>query len=306
MFRKLLIALDESSCSEHAGRLGLALAKRLSAEATVVHVITPAPAPFGIGTYSQTLERYAQELLSSWKELGKDLGLEVKIRYTHAQDAAEGIVHTATELACDLIVMGTHGRERLSRVFLGSVAERVSRLSPVAVLLVREDSEVRPISGVFERILAPVDGSMAGAPALQVADQLAQKLGAKLQILHVIPYLPPLIFMPGTPNTGPRVVYNPEATERALLEEGQAIVEAAKSKAKTSKVHTEVVKAQADLESQVIVEYAQQHHSDLIVMGTHGRTGIERLLLGSVAEGVAHHASVPLLLLRPNLTPKSA
>jgi nucleotide-binding universal stress UspA family protein len=60
-----------------------------------------------------------------------------------------------------------------------------------------------------------------------------------------------------------------------------------------------LLKAQTRREADVIVDFARDNHADLIVMGTHGRTGLERLLLGSVAEGVAHHAPVPLLLVRP-------
>lgn len=296
MFRKILIAVDESSCSERAGRVGLALAKKLNAQVLVTHVLKAPPTYWELAAPSETLKHRAEEILAPWAELGRQMQLDLRTEPMHDDGIAEGIVYLANRSQCDLIVMGTHGREGLGRMLLGSVAERVSRLARTPVMLVRGDGQVEPSTGLFERILAPVDGSEAGRPAFEVADQLAVQLGAELQILHVVPPLPAPVV---GPYGGHMPAFNWEDTLRAMEKQGEAIVEHALKLAKAPRVKTALLKAQTRREADVIVDFARDSRADLIVMGTHGRTGLERLLLGSVAEGVAHHASVPLLLVRP-------
>lgn len=296
MFRKILIAVDESSCSERAGRVGLAFAKKLNAQVVVTHVMKAPPTYWGLAAPSDTMKHHAQEILEPWALLGQQMQLDFRTEPMHDDNIAEGIVYLANRSQCDLIVMGTHGREGLGRMLLGSVAERVSRLAKMPVMLVRGDGQVEPSTGLFERILAPVDGSEAGRPAFELADRLAAQLGAELQILHVVPPLPaPMV----GPYGGNMTAFNWEDTLRAMEEQGEAIVEHAQKLAQAPRVKTALLKAQTRREADVIVDFARDSRADLIVMGTHGRTGLERLLLGSVAEGVAHHAPVPLLLVRP-------
>ncbi len=297
MFGKILIAVDESSCSERAGRIGLAFAKKLNAEVLVTHVLKVPPAYWGLAAPSETLKRRAEEILAPWEALGRQMQLELRTEPMHDDDIAEGIVYLANRSGCDLIVMGTHGREGLGRMLLGSVAERVSRLAKMPVMLVRGDGLVEPSTGLFERILAPVDGSQAGRPAFELANQLAQQLGSELQILHVVPPLPTLAVEPFGGRMMP--AFSWESIYKALEEEGEALLQSAQHMAQAPKVKAFLLKAETRREADVIVDFARDNHSDLIVMGTHGRTGLERLLLGSVAEGVAHHAPVPVLLVRP-------
>ncbi|RDI95409.1 universal stress protein [Meiothermus sp. QL-1] len=285
--QKILIALDSSSCSERAGRVGLAFAKALGSQVVATHVLKP----------TEDLTQ-AQRVLEPWVAIAQQMGLSLQTKPLQAEGVAEGIVELAQEIRADLIVMGTHGREGLPRLMLGSVAERVSRLAPMPVMLVRGNGEVEPHAGLFERILAPIDGSQAGRQAFALADWLAQRLGAELQVLHVVPSLPTPV---GEPWAGPGAIpiYSWEEARKALEAEGQAILEGARRLARAPRLTTHLRKAQGRREAAVIVEFAREQHSDLIVMGTHGRTGLERWLLGSVAEGVAHHAPVPLLLVRP-------
>lgn len=295
MFSKILIAVDDSSCAERAGRTGLEFAKKLGARVLVTHVVKSPAGYMGMKPSPKAIERYLENLLNPWKQLGQQMKLNVQIQHLTSDDVAEGIIYAAKQGECDLIVMGTHGREGLPKVFLGSVAERVSRLSPIPMMLVRGDGKVVPETGLFEHILAPVDGSEAGKPAFSAADALASQLGAELQILHVVPPLPsPLTNTWG----GGAVLYNYELLEEEARKEAQAILKAAKEQAKSPKVRADTVEALFRQVSDLIVEYAKEHSSDLIVMGTHGRTGLERLLLGSVAERVTHHSAVPVLLLR--------
>lgn len=281
MFSKVLVAVDGSSCSERAGRFALALAQALGAEVLFTHVYR-----------AEESLAAARGLLAPWADLGQRVGLRYSTEPVRAEDVAEGIVHTAQSKGCDLIAMGTHGREGLQRLLLGSVAERVSRLAQVPVLLVRNGEEV----GLPQRILAPVDGSQAGRRAFELADGLARVLGAELLVLHVVPPLPTPVGEAWA--TGGIPVFSWEEVRKALEVEGQAILEAAKGQTQVPQVQTLLRKARGRREAEVIVEVAREERAGLIVMGTHGRSGLERLLLGSVAEGVAYHAPVPLLLVR--------
>ena len=150
---------------------------------------------------------------------------------------------------------------------------------------------------MFARILAPIDGSLAGLAAFDLADQLAVLLGAELQILHVVPSVTTPLSEPWS--SGAVALYNWQDTLKALSDEGETILESAKRQAKAPRVRVDLLQSHTRHLAEVIVDYARDHQSDLIVMGTHGRSGLERLLLGSVAEGVSHQAPVPLLLVRP-------
>lgn len=302
MFSRILIAVDGSSCSERAGRVGLAFAKKLDAQVVVTNVLTVPPAYWGLLSPTESMKDSARRILEPWAVLGKQMGLDLRTELIQGDEIAEGVVALANRSHCDLIVVGTHGRKGLGRMLLGSVAERVSRVAKIPVLLVHGDGQVEPSAGLFEHILAPVDGSEAGRPAFELADRLAGQLGAELQILHVIPPLPsPVVGPYGTNMT----TFNWHDTLKAMEEQGGAIVEHVCRLATTPRVKTAILKAQTQREADVIVEYARDNHTDLIVMGTHGRTGLERMLLGSVAEGVAHQAQVPLLLIRHLPTPST-
>jgi nucleotide-binding universal stress UspA family protein len=294
MFKRILIPIDGSPVSEHAARLALHFAHQLGADALVVYVMytpaedgVPAQTPYG---------KHSQELLEPWPGIGRELGvkLETKLIQGEGLVVADAIIRTAINQSCDLIAMGTQGREGLERLLLGSVAERVVRRSSVPVLLVRQSvGEVLPSDG-FQHILVPVDGSAASNKAIWTANEIAVRLNAELDFLHVVPDIP----MMSDPSGLSPAVYNYEEWARALQLEGERVIANAKAAATAPKVRAASVLASGQRIAQVITEAARTRQADLIVMGTHGRGGFDRLLLGSVAEGVAHHASVPVMLVR--------
>ena len=291
MFNKILIAVDDSSDSQQAGQAGLIFAKKVGAQVLVCHIVKSETGFMGLKPSPNATLEYVHELLRPWEERGKELKLDLQTQHRTADDVAEGIVVAAGENECGLIVMGTHGREGLQRLLLGSVAERVSRLAPMPVMLVRGEASTQG----FNHILAPVDGSEAGKPALALADELAGTLGAELRLLTVIPYIQPITYLDPTGLASSAQYLEYDTTLQAQSERFRSALKEA-SKSVQSPHQTELVKAFQQSEAQVIVEYAQAHPCDLIVMGTHGHTGLERVLLGSVAEGVTHHATVPVLL----------
>jgi nucleotide-binding universal stress UspA family protein len=192
------------------------------------------------------------------------------------------IVETAKERAVDLIVIGTHGRRGVPRFLLGSVAEKVVRRSPVPVLTV--GSETRVAS--FKKILVPVDTGPASDAAVEQAVVLAGALGAGVTVLHV--YEAPILVYPGA---GYVPIHD---VSLALETSARAAVDAVVHRlaGRVSQV-TGLVRQGSAWRN--INDVALEIGADLIVLGTHGRRGVPRALIGSVAEKVVRTSPLPVL-----------
>jgi nucleotide-binding universal stress UspA family protein len=192
------------------------------------------------------------------------------------------IVSQLAEEPFDLCVIGTHGRTGLARILLGSVAEMVVRHAPCSVLAVRPDGEEKP----FVHALVPTDFSESARNALDLAAELIPPTGA-ITLLHVIE-LP---------------VYSGEITTEALastLDSDAAAAldkEVARMKAKPCAQIT-VRPRSGSPGGQTLAVLDDDRSIDLVVIGSHGRTGIKRALMGSVAEKVVRHARSPVLVAR--------
>jgi nucleotide-binding universal stress UspA family protein len=203
--------------------------------------------------------------------------------------AADVILRYAKNNDIDLIVMGTHGRRGLGHLFLGSVAEEVVRLANCPVLTIREREELQQVDGL-SRILVPVDYSEHATEALSYAKEIAATYGAKLQLLHVIE------------ETAVPSFYCMGEVASHMRQEGlrdQAILEMERLCDETSgpEVDTELHTIEG-YATHDIVEFAKESSSDLIMIATHGLTGIKHLLLGSVAEKVVRMAPCPVFTVK--------
>jgi nucleotide-binding universal stress UspA family protein len=142
---------------------------------------------------------------------------------------------------------------------------------------------------MYQRILVAVDGSYTSNLALQEAFKLAKETKAKLHLVHVIDVTP-----------GVEGGFNPETLRRMVREEGNELLKTIADLARQAGVDADTAMLEEIRRkfSKAIANEARRWEADLIVMGTHGRIGIARLVLGSVAEGVLHSAPVPVLLVR--------
>lgn len=306
MYKRVLLPIDGSPPSEDAAAVGLALAKRLGASAVFVHVIEPHRYR-DLHDYEEALERAStvgRALLEQWARKAKRARVPCDVQLTRTEPesrpgVAEALVDAGVAHGCDLVVMGTHGRTGLPRVLLGSVAERMARLAPTPLLLVRGRNTK---STLFKQILVATDGSTFSELALQHADALAGALKAKLSVVYVVPDLTQLYMSAGRA----WMFADPAQLQAQLTQEqyrlraqGEYILkEAAERCTHAKQVHTLLREAGHHLIGERIREVADEIKADLIVMGTHGHTGLRKLLLGSVAEDVAHQARQPLLLVR--------
>ena len=195
------------------------------------------------------------------------------------RDAIEALESTARSHDVDLVVLGTHGRTGLDQYVLGTVAERTLRESSVPVVTVHEETVV---AEDLETILVPTDGSDCSAVAAAHAVTLAEATGASLHVVHVV-------------DLGVLPVDGSGALLDELQQAGQHALESVIDRAE------DVSSVQASLLSgsphSAIVDYAEDESVDLVVMGTHGRTGFDRYLLGSVTERVVRLSDRPVLTL---------
>jgi nucleotide-binding universal stress UspA family protein len=197
----------------------------------------------------------------------------------------------ATSQSGDLLVMATHGRSGLGRWFLGSVAEAVLRRAAVPILLVRA-SEPAPALAIVRRLVVPLDGSPLAEQALPVAIDLATRLQVPTHLVTVIEGSGTMpLDLAATAVSASRSA----ETVTRLQAEAQARLAGPAARLEHAGVATST-EVRHGVPGFTIVALTQP--GDLIVMTSHGRTGLERWFLGSVAESVVRQATVPVLLVR--------
>jgi nucleotide-binding universal stress UspA family protein len=285
--RNILAATDFSETAERAAALAGILALRFSADLHLLHVVV-------LDEYSNLDEggRDQLEQLQATSEerrrelLEKSSGnhdVSVTPILVRGIDPDEVIVETASDLGCDLIVMGTHGRRGLSHLFLGSVAERVVRMSPAPVLTLRADAVVEP--GGVTRILVPYDFSDSSADAARQAAAWADALNAEITLLHVVePVVYPEFYS---------VDILPDNLMMRLTTRSKEALDKAAAEHLDGRGCTTLV--EVGRAADTIVNLADPERFDLVVMATRGLSGLEHVLLGSVAESVLRRVKVPML-----------
>jgi len=306
MSRTLLIPLDGSKFAEHAvtaaagiaraegGRLHLVRAHEAPVVPTSPDVIVPYDAQWD-AVLRQEEREYLQGMANRVMER---FGITTRTEVVDGPPAS-AIATYARDMEIDLIVMTTHGRGGLSRLWLGSVADGVVRRSGVPVLLLRSKVNVEAEEAVRPRnVLIPLDGSDLSTGVIEPALWLGSLWGARFTLLRVV--LPdPLIRPPLRRRDGTEA----PAVATAHLDQARENLEevARPLRARGLKVDATVIAH--PVPAQGILEWTAASNVDLIALATHGRGGWSRLALGSVADKVLRGASVPMLVFRPAAQP---
>jgi nucleotide-binding universal stress UspA family protein len=235
------------------------------------------------GEVVDALETEGERIVDGAAERASDRGVATETAVLQG-DPYRTIVDYADEYGMDLLVMPTHGRKGLERFLLGSVTERVVRRANVPVLTVRPDSD---LAYPYENVLVPTDGSDCAGAALGVGIDEAAAADAALHLLSVV----------DTASLG--VDVRAQMQIDALEANAADFVEEAETRASEAGIAdvTGVVEFSSSIRA-AIVEYVEDHDVDLVVVGTHGRTGVDRYLLGSVAEQLLRTVPVPVLIVR--------
>lgn len=290
----VLIARDFSSVSDRAVRYALDLAARTGATLHVFYaeVLHEAPSPNGDTDRSPADDFPAFRAdLKERKILPAEAVESVQVKEVRRRDVSPGpaILNYASEADVDLIALGTHGRRGPSRILLGSVAEEVVRRADRPVLTVRgdENDHAQPHPQDVDRILVPVDFSDHSRAALRTAKAWATLYDASLDVLHVVAEALHPTFYAG----GVESIYDMEPNiEEKVQDRLDAFVAETGGPDVELRPHVRVGNASSD-----IVEFADEQGIDLVTMSTHGRTGLDRFLLGSVAEKIVRHARCPVI-----------
>jgi nucleotide-binding universal stress UspA family protein len=192
---------------------------------------------------------------------------------------AEEILHAAQERQVDLIAMSTHGRGGVLRLVAGSVAEEVLRNTELPVLVTRPNVLVHE----WKRIVVALDGSERSESILPEAVHLARKLNAEIDVLRVA-----MPVVAATAGEAPIVI--PPEDLMPYLQQVVGVLDRLGVKARPVALEGRAASS--------IVAYLRDSGASLLCMTTHGRSGLARILLGSVAEEVVHKAPCPVLLRR--------
>lgn len=197
------------------------------------------------------------------------------------------IVRLAETENVDLIVMGTHGRTGLKHFMVGSTTEELVRTAPCSVLTLDGDEERRPAD--IQRLLVPVDLSSFSPGLLDYAISLARGLGAAVDILHVVEPVPLLDIFSGAMTIGDIA---PTVRKKSANE-----IEKLLRQVDTDGMSIGIQIKEGHAASEILA-FAEENASDLILIGAHGRSALERFFIGSVAERVVRTASCPVLAAR--------
>jgi nucleotide-binding universal stress UspA family protein len=290
----ILAPIDFSSASRHGVAFAGAIAERFRSRLHLLFVVEPPSLPeWGyahLPLREARLRRAAEEKLPQFPlECGIDPRL-VCSSEVRSGDADLKICKTAAEENIDLIVMASHGLGGFKHAFIGSTAERVVRDAPCPVLTVRDRAlPMHPEKTAFapKRILVTTDFSEASKKAIPYTAALARKFEASVTLLYVVPSQLPS-----------------ELSHIGIVLEEKRIVEEAR--ARLPRFHEAELDPHLHVETLVlnggpaheICHTAETMQTDLIVMSTHGHTGLKHFVLGSVTENVVRHAPCPVLVVR--------
>jgi len=280
-YRKILIALDGSLSSIHALRESFKFADNEKSWMTAVSVIPPYLGDLdttAVGDVMASLRKPCEEALAEAKRMADEAKVTLRTVCDEGE-THERIVDLADVENFDLIIMGRRGRKRIEKALVGSVTARVIGYSHRDVLVVPKDKNIG-----WNRILLATDGSKFSNVATERAIDFAKSYGGILIIVSVVDV--------------PAEYYGeaPEAWDN-LVTKARGYVEKARQQAEASGVKAEAYVKEAET-YQAIIGLAEEKKADTVIMGSHGRTGLKRLLMGSVTEKVIGHSPCPVLVVR--------
>lgn len=299
----ITVPLDGSSFAEQALPLARQLAQHSNAGLRLVLVHTPASTwdpGVEFSLFDPEMERQLRErelgyLDAVAKRLIAGSGLPVECALLSGP-IGESLEQYVERTGTDLVVMTSHGRGGLGRIVLGNVADQLVRRLNVPLLVVRP-VETPVAQPERHRILVPLDGSPLAESILEEARIFARITGSELlltMIVQPIPVLlPPFVWPPE------QLTQSPEDRELAARRYIETVKERLKAEGLVVQSRVRVGRKVA----REILRLAQDEKCSLVAMATHGAGGLDRMMLGSVADQVVRHAEMPVLLLRPGNNP---
>ena len=270
--KHILFATDGSEFSSGAQRVAIDLAKRCGADLTAMTIVLSTQDLEGVGTHGlrEQLEEEAQAILAGVVAAAEGAGVGCATQLVYGDQPHQEIIDTALELAPDLIVLGRRGKRGLARLMVGHATAHVAGHAPCNVLMVPRASQVWN-----QRILLATDGSTHGEAAARAAQAVASQCSLPVTVVSA--------------------TTKSHSAERKA--EARATADRVATALKAAGIASESVVAEGRPD-EVVIETAASSKADLIVVGSHGRTGLSRLILGSISERIMGQAQCPVLIAR--------
>lgn len=306
MYRRILVPLDGTHFGDHALPYAVRIALRTGAALELVHVHRPYELDAGLDAMPQYHYQHVEEAaerrdrdalaaeVAALEERAADLevrfGVRASTRMLHGL-TARALTQEAQDVVADLVVMATHARRGMSRLMKGDLVHQLVHDFNVPLLTMHPPTEDAPVdTGQVNEFLVTLDGSMFSEQILDVVVPLAEALGARLSLMHVYSHR--------------TLKYNglhPEQRVVACREEAIRYLDAVAGRLPESVPVSELIVVGSDDPAGAIVDALASSPADGLAIATHGRSGLSRLVLGSVADRVVHATHRPVLLYRPRL-----
>ncbi len=265
---RLLVAADRSDSSRSAVEEAIQLAKACSSKLiAMTTVLTNRECEDSMPWVIEQAEKEMQEKLASIRGMASEQGVDCETFIYRGDDPSLDIVNAAVTNHVDMIVMGTHGRKGIKKLIMGSVTRNVIGQAPCKVLVIPPGAKAD-----YKTILIATDGSIHSAAAASEAVVIAKRYKSSLIVLSVASSVMEI------PLAEENVKQVMELSEIEGLEKEGIILQ--------GKPH------------EIILEIAKQKQAGLIVVGSHGRTGLTSLLMGSVTEHVISQAEAAVLVVK--------
>lgn len=303
-FTRILLPYDGSEPADAALSYAIAFA-RAGAALDVVYVVDERPlvsqsattlAAYDPAPLFEALEAQGEAIATDVQRRCREAGVGASSTVVHELPVA-GIVGTAARNGDQLIVIGTHARNGVPRAFLGSTTDGILRSGTVPVMTVRAGMRA-PTTPPLRKVVVALDDSEPADAAAVLAASFSWELGTECVLCSVFDSRE-------TYDKAMAYGYDPSPFLHDLRTHAHAVVE----RARTGIAFAADTTSEAIVEEEPaagIIAAAERSGADAIVLGSHGRTGLHRLFLGSVAEAVVRHSPIPVIVVRSAITPHAS
>jgi nucleotide-binding universal stress UspA family protein len=287
MYRRILVPLDGTHFGDHALPYAVRIASRTGAALELVHVHRPYELEAELDAMPQYHYQHVEEAAA---DIEVRYGVSTSTRVLHG-GTARALTQEAQDIVADLVVMATHARRGISRLMHGDIAHQLVHDFNIPMLTVHPPVDDGPLAaGELNHFLVTLDGSAFSEQILDVVVPLAEGLGARVSLMHVYSHR--------------TLKYNglqPEQRVVACHAEAVRYLEAVADRLPDSLREPQLVVAASDDPASAIVDALTGAPAAALAIATHGRSGLSRMVLGSVAERVVQAMHQPVLLYRPRL-----
>lgn len=294
-YKRILVPLDGSELAEQAINPALTLVGKMNARVIFLNVVTPMPMkidPFQrvVASEREKSEQYLKSLQTRFLHSLEEADTRIVIG-SSAGSPAEVIINRAYKNGIDLIINTSHGYTNNQKWVSGGVADKVCRGAHCDTLIIRTSGRIKPFTR--KRILVPLDGSPLAEQALRPALGIAKATDSELTLLRVSP---PMSEEQGSlGSNGPY-----KHIDSKVKQEAKTYLQTIHSSIENTELAIKIEPLTGPVAT-TIVDYAQNYHVDLIVMSSHGRSGVGPWNLGSVVTKVFSKAHCSILIVRPRI-----